>query len=249
MLVLAVIGELMMDRAEETSTSHDFALRLSRTVSEMHVNGTIPKIVDSLRTHVPELRECDSMGVLIVGARHTARAVVATGELARVGDEMQVRLHQGPGISAVDENGSSIVVSADCSTETRWPRWSRHTVEIGAGSVASIRLQAPHLRGALNFYANEPRTFTDDVLDAAVLVARHVSIALADARSQRTLQQAVEARHRIGQAQGILMERYGLDADRAYSVLLRYSQDNNIKLRDVAVHVVATRALPDQPRI
>ena len=49
---------------------------------------------------------------------------------------------------------------------------------------------------------------------------------------------------RIGQAQGILMERHGLDGDRAFEVLRRYSQDHNIKLRDVATHLSETRQLP-----
>ena len=40
------------------------------------------------------------------------------------------------------------------------------------------------------------------------------------------------------------MERHGLDGDRAFEVLRRYSQDHNIKLRDVAAHLIETRRLP-----
>jgi response regulator NasT len=52
------------------------------------------------------------------------------------------------------------------------------------------------------------------------------------------------ARTLIGQAQGILMERFSLDADRAFQVLRRYSQDGNVKLAEVARRVVQTGALP-----
>jgi AmiR/NasT family two-component response regulator len=54
----------------------------------------------------------------------------------------------------------------------------------------------------------------------------------------------------IGQALGMLMERYKLDADRAFEVLKRYSQDNNRKLHDVAQELIDTRKLPpaDSPR-
>ena len=55
---------------------------------------------------------------------------------------------------------------------------------------------------------------------------------------------AVDARKRIGQAQGILMERFDLTDDQAFAVLLRYSQDNNVKLRVVADRLVETRVLP-----
>lgn len=40
------------------------------------------------------------------------------------------------------------------------------------------------------------------------------------------------------------MERYDLDADRAFSVLRRYSQDYNVKLREVAELLIETRSLP-----
>ncbi|WP_405064486.1 ANTAR domain-containing protein [Kribbella sp. NBC_01505] len=45
----------------------------------------------------------------------------------------------------------------------------------------------------------------------------------------------------IGQAQGTLMKRFALTADQAFAVLQRYSQDNNIKLVDVAARYAATR--------
>jgi hypothetical protein len=55
---------------------------------------------------------------------------------------------------------------------------------------------------------------------------------------------AVDARKLIGLAMGILMERHPLDEDRAFAVLKRYSQDQNIKLRDVARYLIDTRKLP-----
>jgi AmiR/NasT family two-component response regulator len=54
----------------------------------------------------------------------------------------------------------------------------------------------------------------------------------------------VDARKLVGQAMGILMERYDLDADRAFKVLQRYSQSTNTKLRDVAQQLIDTRRLP-----
>jgi len=46
---------------------------------------------------------------------------------------------------------------------------------------------------------------------------------------------------------GMLMERYNLESNTAFEVLRRYSQANNIKLRDVAEHVAAHRELPEAP--
>jgi AmiR/NasT family two-component response regulator len=51
----------------------------------------------------------------------------------------------------------------------------------------------------------------------------------------------MQTRHLIGLAKGVLMPRYDLDADRAFSVLRRQSQQSNVKLRDVAARIVTER--------
>lgn len=50
--------------------------------------------------------------------------------------------------------------------------------------------------------------------------------------------QALQSRKVIGQAIGILMERFGLDDGRAFAFLVRASSHGNIKLRDVAAELV-----------
>ena len=55
---------------------------------------------------------------------------------------------------------------------------------------------------------------------------------------------AVDARHLIGQAQGIIMRAHDVDAGTSFEVLRRLSQDSNTKLSAVAARIVRTRALP-----
>ena len=71
------------------------------------------------------------------------------------------------------------------------------------------------------------------------------AVALASAQRAENLWLAIDARKLVGQAQGILMERFDLSADQAFAVLLRYSQDKNLKLRAVAQLLVSQRSLPD----
>jgi AmiR/NasT family two-component response regulator len=52
------------------------------------------------------------------------------------------------------------------------------------------------------------------------------------------LEAALASRHVIGMAQGMLMLRYELTQDQAFEFLRRNSNDENIKLRDVASRVV-----------
>lgn len=77
-------------------------------------------------------------------------------------------------------------------------------------------------------------------------MARHATIAYLNARTRSAQVRAIETRTTIGQVQGILMERFGIDADQAFAVLRRYSQHANQPLRDVAIEIVATRQLPTE---
>ena len=52
------------------------------------------------------------------------------------------------------------------------------------------------------------------------------------------LKEALLTRHLIGMAQGVLMSVYGLDVDRAFTYLVRRSQNENIKLRELAPQIV-----------
>ncbi|OUE23452.1 ANTAR domain-containing protein [Clavibacter michiganensis] len=85
-----------------------------------------------------------------------------------------------------------------------------------------------------------------DARDRAVAgeIALHARVALAAWDATDDLERGMESRTLIGQAQGILMERFSLDAERAFQVLRRHSQDGNVKLVEVARRVVQTGALP-----
>ena len=62
--------------------------------------------------------------------------------------------------------------------------------------------------------------------------------------SEEELRVLLARRQTIGEAQGIVMERYDLTSDGAHALLVRLSQENNIKLIDLAAQVVRTRQLP-----
>lgn len=98
--------------------------------------------------------------------------------------------------------------------------------------------------GALNLYYEDITEFADDEVETAKVVAAHASVALARIRSERDLWRAIDSRHLIGQAQGILMERFRLTPERAFAVLRRHSQQHNIKLHEIASTLVRTGHLP-----
>jgi AmiR/NasT family two-component response regulator len=67
-----------------------------------------------------------------------------------------------------------------------------------------------------------------------------VSEDLAAARREvEGLREALESRHTIGLAQGILMARHTLTVSQAFDHLRRRSQSDNVKLREIAADLVA----------
>jgi AmiR/NasT family two-component response regulator len=58
----------------------------------------------------------------------------------------------------------------------------------------------------------------------------------------------VEARHHIGIAQGVLMQRWGITKEAAFGLLQRYSNVTNVKVRDLAVLVFERGDLPSEVR-
>lgn len=98
--------------------------------------------------------------------------------------------------------------------------------------------------GALNFYARGAGGFSDpDEVDLVLLFATHAALALASTRQLAGLQTAVTSRHLIGAAQGVLMERYGLDLDRSFALLQRLSNQTNTRVVDLARELVTTGEL------
>lgn len=58
------------------------------------------------------------------------------------------------------------------------------------------------------------------------------------------MRQVMVSRQVIGEAIGMLRERFNLSSDRAFEVLERLSSQNNVKVAHLAQHVVDTGDLP-----
>jgi GAF domain-containing protein len=149
----------------------------------------------------------------------------------------------GPGLAATFQQRP--VVVPDVRTSDHLPGYADIAVEEGVHSILSVPLShAAQPLGAISLYYRLPQVFTREVVDHAETFATHVSVVLGSMREEAQLRVAVLSKHLIGQAQGILMERYNLSSAQAFGVLRRYSQTANRKLREVAEQVVATRDLP-----
>jgi GAF domain-containing protein len=112
-------------------------------------------------------------------------------------------------------------------------------VEVGLRSQLGLRIFTDgQTLGGLNLYSTASDTVDPEATKIAQLFAAHAAIAMGRARREEQLTNALVTRKAIGQAIGILMERYRITEDRAFHFLLRASQTSNTKLRVVAQQVV-----------
>jgi GAF domain-containing protein len=155
---------------------------------------------------------------------------------------VQYQAGEGPCLDAARHHQT--VRSDDLRAEARWPRFARQATGLGVLSVLSFQLFAgDDSFGALNLYAADPAAFGQDSESTGLLLASHAALAMAAARTEAGLLTALDTREMIGQAKGILMERYKITGVQAFGLLVASSQGMNRKLRDVAEHLVATGEL------
>ncbi len=187
---------------------------------------------------------CDEAGVCVVHRGERIDTHATSSDVLRDVDALQHVLDEGPCLDALRRDHT--VVSENLSTDERWTTWGPQVVErIGMLSTVSYRLYVTDKDlGALNLYGKEASAFSEEDIADGLALAAHVGVALAAALEVQHLERALSGRTVIGQATGIVMERFDLDADRAFSVLSRMSQQKNVKIRDLAEQVVTTRTIP-----
>ena len=212
--------------------------RVARELQEEHgdVEATLQRITRAAVDTVPGADEC---GISYVVRRKDVEPRAWTSELPRVVDALQGRLHQGPCMDAIWDQ--RVVAVPDVAAEERWPRFAREAAELGVGSLLCFQLfvEGDNL-GALNLYSREAGGFDAESEDVGLLFAAHAAVALAGAEHESNLRAGMDHRDLIGQAKGILMERYRLTAVQAFDLLVRTSSLTNRKLRDVADELTST---------
>jgi AmiR/NasT family two-component response regulator len=100
--------------------------------------------------------------------------------------------------------------------------------------------------GALNLYSPQPRAFDEVARAEGFVFAAQAAVALRSAQHEEQLRAGMATRNLIGQAQGIVMERFKVTPNQAFAILARISQETNSRLRDVARYLVDTREFPRQ---
>jgi len=194
----------------------------------------------------------DSTGVTIDLGGRTFTAVHTDHRTLRV-DSEQYEAGEGPCLHAA-RTRSIVLVDAVDAVDT-WPRFSSAAAEEGIRSFLAAPLFTPeHTLGSLNLYGRDQSAFDDVDAEILDLLTTAVSRAIGDFarfRSERdvaeSIQRALEHRAPIEQAKGMLMAIHGIDADEAFDLLRKQSQETNVRLRTVAANFVEQLSAPAAP--
>lgn len=220
--------------------------RLARLVGDLTDADTLAKTIERVVSFAQTSIGAEHAGITLMTARGRGlESIGHTDDLVRELDTLQVELGEGPCVEAAAEGRT--VWSADLGDDPRYPRWGPAAADAGLRSVLSIELHARGARiGALNLYGDRFRQFDQDDEVLTRMFAYHAASALALMRNEEELRRALDTGSTIAQAQGILMERFDIDAGQAFAVLRRCSQNQNTKLLDLSRHLIARRELPKE---
>ena len=218
------------------ATHSSVAAELAELIATLDRQGTemtagLHELIDNGVQHVPG---CQYAGITLAERNRAVTNVVATHRYAMVLDAIQNRYGEGPCLAAAWRH--HIMHVDDLNLDERWPRYQRYALEqTPIRSILSYELFVGRgTMAALNFYAEEPHVFTDDSVELGGVFATHVALAWSMMRRQDQFRSALASRDTIGQAKGVIMERFNLDAVEAFELLTRLSQQSNTKLVEVA---------------
>ena len=212
-------------------------------LNEPDVEHTVQRVVDLAAANLGGVIYAS---VSLVRQRRWVETPASSDDRALHADQLQYEVGEGPCLDAIWEQETFQI--DDMTTEERYPTYSRRVAEqTGIRSSLSFQLFTDEdSLGALNLYSPQPRAFDEAARAEGFVFAAQAAVALRTAQHEEQLRAGMASRNLIGQAQGILMERFKVTPNQAFAILARISQETNSRLRDVARYLVDTREFPRQ---
>jgi transcriptional regulator with GAF, ATPase, and Fis domain len=183
-------------------------------------------------------------GVMLIHGRQRTTVAYSDGEVVKAADDLQYGLNEGPCLTAIT---TAAAVRIDCvESESRWPDWSTRAAKLGMGSILTVPLLIRDgAIGAVKVYSREPFNYDERSQRIMELFAQQAGTVLTNVKDYAEaqelgdqLREALESRDMIGMAKGILMSRENVDESTAFDMLRQLSQNQNIKVKDVAFRLL-----------
>jgi ANTAR domain/GAF domain len=183
-------------------------------------------------------------GITVTKQHCPNETAAATHRYPALLDIVQDRCRQGPCLSAAAQQDRVRV--DDLRTDERWPLYREEALrQTPIRSILSFGMFGDgSTAAALNFYAEPINAFDDGSVNLGMMFATHAALVWNMVRRDQQFRTALVSRDIIGQAKGMLMERFHVDAAEAFRILARLSQESNTRVAQLAQQIVAGNRAP-----
>ena len=222
------------------SDPHELAKKMAELARRVATPSSVDDVLAGVTAAAMEMISgVDAAGVLLITKGGKFESHAGTSDLPQHLVALQEQFREGPCYqAAIDE---LIVRTDDFRNEPRWPQYSPSVVEIGVLSGLSFKLYTgDKTAGALNLFSFKVNAFDGEAEAIGSVLAAHGAAALMASRKSEQLESALMSRDLIGQAKGIIMERFHVDDIRAFELLRELSQESNTRLVEVAKRIIET---------
>lgn len=225
-----------MDDREYAEVLRQTMAELTQKIAGPTEIGAILQSVTA--TAVELIAGVDCADVLLISGPDLFQPMAATSQLAIDLDGVQQRFREGPCLDAAV--GHSVILCNDLREDSRWPRFAKSAVAAGIHAMLSFQLCTHNGRmGALNLFGLTPDVFTAEAEALGAMLATHIANAFIADDKELQFKSALNSSDIIGQAKGMIMERFGVDAVHAFDLLSNLSHESNTRVPDVAAEIVA----------
>jgi ANTAR domain/GAF domain len=229
------------------SSQSTMFVRAAQLVADLHQQASLDaekllrELVEGATEAVPGAQYA---GITVTRRQLPSETAAATHHYPVVLDEIQSRCQQGPCLSAATQQHN--VRIDDLGADDRWPLYRDEAVaQTPIRSILSFGVfRDGQTSAALNFYAESNCAFDARSVDLGLISATHTALVWTILRRDQQFRRAIVSRDVIGQAKGMVMERFDIDEAAAFVLLKRASQHSNTPIAQLAQRVVAGDYLP-----
>lgn len=175
------------------------------------------------------------------------QSIAPTDPLVTELDEVQMRGNAGPCLTAAVD--ASIVRCSDLQGDERWPTFAAAALAAGIRGMLSFQLFTNRGgAGALNLFSRDANAVDPEGEAIGAMLATHAAGVMMAVNWRREFKSALASRDLIGQAKGIVMNQFSVDAVRAFELMVKQSQNTNTPVRDVAQQIIDGFTISGPPR-
>lgn len=203
----------------------------SQAGSDFNLGSTLHELTSSAAQLLPGAAHA---GITVCKSVRDVQTVAATDRYPVLLDDIQRSYNEGPCLAAARRQ--HLVRVDDLTVEDRWPRYAGEAVAATPiRSVMSYPLFAHRPSSAsLNFYSQQANSFGEQAAELGLVFAAYITLTWNILSRDQQFRKGLSSRDTIGQAKGMLMERFHIDAEAAFELLKQRSQETNTPVIEIA---------------